>query len=107
MRLTNDLATRLANLNIIRDVYPMIDYIDVEAVWDEDTVYPAYVINMKIYLNDPQITEKNMYDKKFDPHYLIDKYYINLLKLAGIKKRNIDQFYFLIFNPQGEMIHNY
>lgn len=107
MKLTNEIATRLANTSVIRDAYPMIDHIVVRVTEDDDGVYSLFIINMFIYLNDPKIKSHNIYEQKLDPHWLVDKYYVNLLKLAGIKKRDIFQIYIQVIDTEGNSIFNY
>jgi len=60
---------KLFNSDLIKKVYPMIDKIDCGVNWDNDETFPSYEIYLDIYLNDPSITEKNMYKKEFDPHF--------------------------------------
>ena len=72
---------KLVNSSLIRDVYPMVDHINLIYV---DQGYYKDKIIFNIYLNDESITEENMYQKNFDPHYLIDHYVRNYSKYVGI-----------------------
>jgi hypothetical protein len=63
---------KLLNSDTINKIYPMVDHIDIRM--DEDFVTPRgnRLLDVDIFLNDPTITEKNMYDNDFDPHYLVE-----------------------------------
>ena len=47
----------------------------------------------------------NMVQKGLNPHYLADKELVFLLNFIGIKKRDIDQIYFKVIKPDGEVIY--
>jgi hypothetical protein len=96
---------KLFNSDLIKKVYPMIDKIDCGVNWDGDEEFPNYEIYLDIYLNDPSITEKNMYRKEFDPHYLVDMYLIKLMKMAGIDMKEIENFIIKVYNSDGEIIY--
>ena len=82
---------KLANSKLIRDIYPMIDEISV--------LYRENVLWIRIDLNDSSITEQNMYEKGFDPHYLIDFHIRKLMKYLGIEKSTpID---FVVIDTEG------
>jgi len=80
MILTDEKVTKIMNSDLIKGIYPMIDHIKVFLLWDGDEEYLLYDISLKIYLNDPDITTSNMYDKGLDPHYLVDNHMVLLLK---------------------------
>jgi hypothetical protein len=48
-----------------------------------------------------------MYEKGFDPHYLIDNHMIFLFKMVGINRNTaiIDQVYIKVVGPDGELIY--
>ena len=96
---------KLFNSDLIRKVYPMIDKIDCSVNWDNDETFPSYEIYLDIYLNDPSITEENMYRKEFDPHYLIDYHLVKLMKMAGIDMKEIEDFIIKVYNTDGEIIY--
>jgi len=109
MILTSKNAERLFNSDYIKRIYPMIDKIDVEVVWDGDEDFPFYKLYLTVKLNDPTITSDNMYDKEFDPHYLYEEHLRYLLQFLGISRNTatIEQVYIKILGPDGKEIHNY
>lgn len=105
MKLNSKVLDKLMNSDIIKTVYPIIDKIETIVEDDGDDTDPFYKIVVKIYLNDDSITENNMYKKGLDPHYLIDIYMIDLLKLVSVSTREIEQIYIKLFNPEGKLIY--
>jgi len=105
MNVTKQLIDKFLNHPLVLDVYPMVDRIESEVVWDGDEEYPMYKIYLEFYLNDPTITGGNMYEKKFDPHYLIDKHLMDMLRLAGIKKSSIENYWIKVFSPTVDLIY--
>ena len=105
MILTDENVTKIMNSDLIKGVYPMIDHIKVFLLWDGDEEYPLYDISLKIYLNDPDITTSNMYDKGLDPHYLVDNHMVLLLKFLGSSKHEIAQVYIRVIGPDGKVIY--
>jgi hypothetical protein len=97
---------KLVNSELIKDIYPMIDNIDIG-------VYTSRFVlsdNNKrlvfdVHLNDPEITEENMYDRGFDPHYLVEYHIKRLLPYLGFE--NILSLSFAVFSPTGELISHY
>ena len=65
--------TKLLNSGVIKEIYPMIDRIVIRYDdLDEETFGTEWDrFDISIFLNDDSITKKNMYDKDFDPHYLV------------------------------------
>ena len=109
MILTSKNAERLFNSDYIKRIYPMIDKIDVEVVWDGDEDFPFYKLYLTVKLNDPTITSDNMYEKEFDPHYLYEEHLKYLLQFLDITRNTatIEQVYVKTLKPDGEEIHNY
>ena len=58
-----------------------------------------------VHLNDSTINSNNMYEKGFDPHYLIQRDLKFMLKMAGISTRDIIQISVLVKNPNGEIVY--
>lgn len=87
---------KLVNSDIIKDVYPMIDRI-VSGIYRNNKF-----LEFEIYLNDPEITEKNMYEKGFDPHYLVGYHIKKLLPYLGLQ--DITNLSFIVYGTDGESI---
>ena len=83
----------------------MIDHIKTIVTWDGDEEYPFYDIDLSIHVNDPDMTTFNMYEKGFDPHYLIQRDLKFMLKMAGISTRDIIQISVLVKNPNGDIVY--
>lgn len=102
---------KLINSSIIRNIYPMIDNIEVDVV-NLDYASPSptlpwgtkSIVNLTIKLNDPTITSKNIWDTEFDPFYLTDKYIRELLPYIGIDN-NGTVIRFVAYSPDGELIY--
>ena len=94
---------KLVNSSLIRDVYPMVDHINLIYV---DQGYYKDKIIFNIYLNDESITEENMYQKNFDPHYLIDHYVRNYSKYVGIDLSDV-KLDLNVRSPKGKIIHSF
>ena len=91
---------RLINSDVIKNIYPMIDHIDITSL-DEHPLYAGNIMSIKIYLNDPSINEDNMFDLDFDPHWLTDHYIKDFSKYLGIKLVNIT---FSVYGPDNNLI---
>ena len=95
---------KLVNSSSIKDIYPMIDHIDIR--------YNGHLYNPRgwggleidIFVNDPTIIEKNMYDKGFDPHYLVDYHIKKYFPYFNINKPIMS---FVVLNPDGEIIYRW
>ena len=80
---------KLINSDIIKNVYPMVNYIDV--VYNpNETPHKNGELYFDIHLNDDTINSENMYDKELDPYYLVDYHIKRLLNYLGID----GQYYF-------------
>jgi hypothetical protein len=91
---------KLINSDVIKNIYPMIDHIDITGV-DEHPLYVGYIMFIKIYLNDPSINKDNMYELNFDPHYLAEHHIKQFSKYLGINLVNI---YFAVYGPDNNLI---
>lgn len=68
------------NSGIIKDVYPMVDKIEV--VKSDEFGNMTFRIDV---VTDKRINSENMYGEGFDPHYLVDVYIKKYLKFFDIK----------------------
>jgi hypothetical protein len=103
--LNNKVANKLFNSDYIKGLYPMIDRIETQVISDGDEEFPFYTLFIMVHLNDPSINSNNMYEKGFDPHYLIQRDLKFMLKMAGISTRDIIQISVLSKNPNGEVVY--
>lgn len=100
---------KLINTSAIKEIYPMVDKIIVRY---EDTGASGFgtdldILDFDIILNDPSITQKNMYEKELDPHYLVDHHIKNYLPYMGIDKRTVNLDRIIIWNPNGDIIYSW
>jgi hypothetical protein len=97
--------TKLLNSGVIKEIYPMIDRIVIR--YDDlaeetfGTEWDRFDIN--IFLNDDSITKKNMYDKDFDPHYLVSHHLKKYFPYFDIEDKVAIGFN--VFNPEGRPIY--
>lgn len=90
--------SKLLSGKIIKEKFPMIDYIDCYVVDELERVY------MKIHLNDDEINSENMFEKDFLPYQLttmVDEF----LPYFGLSK--IYKFNYNVLSPKGESIYQY
>jgi len=104
MILNKKILDLLMNAQPLKKNYPMVDRFETEVEWDGDVELPSYEITVNIYLNDPEITHKNMYQKGFDPHWLVFRHLEKLLEKIGFDRREIDQVYTKVYDVNGELI---
>ena len=95
---------KIINSSAIMDIYPMVDHIDVR--YNGDLYAPRGWGGMEfdIFVNDPTITKENMYDKEFDPHYLVDHHIKQYLPYFNIDKSVLN---FIVWGPDGEVIYSW
>ena len=91
---------KLINSDVIKNIYPMIDHIDITSV-DEHPLYVGYVMFIKIYLNDPSINKDNMYELNFDPHYLVEHHIKQFSKYLGLDLPTIN---FAVYDSDNKLI---
>jgi hypothetical protein len=96
---------KILNSDILKGIYPMLDNIDVwymgtknRQTWREIPMY-----RVEIHLNDDSITTENMYEKEFDPHYLVDYHLRNYLNYLGVDKSS-QLFSFNVYSPSGKLL---
>ena len=94
---------KIINSSAIMGIYPMVDHIDVR--YNGDLYAPRGWGGMEfdIFVNDPTITKENMYDKEFDPHYLVDYHIKQYLPYFNIDKSVLN---FIVWSPDGEIINS-
>jgi len=100
---------KLVNSSAIKDIYPMVDkiivlYADIGAL---GFVKGLDILDFDIILNDPSITQKNMYDKGLDPHYLVDYHIKNYLPYMGIDKEKVHLGRVIVWNPDLDIIFSW
>lgn len=105
MILTTGKLNKLLNSEYIKNIYPMIDHVKTNVVWDGDEKFPTYDIDLEIYVNDPDMTTFNMYDKGLDPRYFVDFQMIYILKFMGSGMREMGRVLVSVFGPEGNMIY--
>lgn len=91
--------SKLLSSDAVLKTHPMIEKVDVY-VFDE-----VQMIYFRVLLNDNSITKKNMYEKGYDPHYLVDKYFYQLMKYFDIPQNF--RYQIITVSPSGENIHDY
>ena len=99
------LLNKISNSSLLKGVYPMVDRVEIK-YYGEGRRYGRPHDNYKVavYLNDDSITEKNMYDKEFDPYYLLSHYIEGeFLKYLGISRYK-NQFYIEVYSPDGSIV---
>ena len=92
----NKFLSKILSSHKITDIYPMVDRIDAYQVPQINKII------LRIYLNDPDITKENMYDKEMDPYYLVDYHVNRILPYLSIQKNQI--FGFVLLDPKGQPI---
>ena len=96
---------KITNSSLLKDIYPMVDSVDI-SYNGEGKIRGTQVYKYKVvvYLNDDSITTENMYDKKFDPFFLIFHYIgVEFLYYLGIPQGN-NQFYIEVYSPDGSLV---
>ena len=89
-------VTKFLNNDNIKKIYPSIDHI---------IVYDIQELNqllIKIFLNDSDINQQNMYEKGLDPHYLTDFHLSPFLPYFGIPRTK--RITFVVVSPDKEVI---
>jgi predicted DNA-binding transcriptional regulator YafY len=95
---------KLVNSSAIKDVYPMVDHIEIR----HDDTYISQRgnerIDIHIFLNDPTITRENMYDKELDPHYLVEHHIKSYFPYFNLKNIVMD---FIVWGPDGYIVYSW
>ena len=90
---------KLINSGLVKEIYPMVDSIQVM-----DLSNDKKTMKLKIIVNDEDIVADNMYDKEFDPHYLIDYHIHKLLKYLKLKIPNIP---YDVYTTSGKYVYGF
>ena len=93
---------KLINSDVIKNIYPMIDHVDVKNFRWNINGPKGYLIHLDIVVDSPGMTEQTMYDFDFDPHYLVDKHIKDLSKYLSI---DIFAIFFTVHNIEGDLIY--
>lgn len=72
--------TQLLNSNVFKDIYPMIEKAEVYYLEDLNRIV------VRIFVDDPEMTKDNMYNRGLDPHYLIDNHLMKFLPYFNYPK---------------------
>jgi len=107
MILNDKIVNKIVNSDYIKEIYPMLDHIETKMDWDGDEEFPFYDLELNMYLNDPDINTFNMYEKGFDPHYLVDEHLMFIFKMAGLDRPSayIHQIYIKVIAKNGDLIY--
>jgi hypothetical protein len=92
---------KLVNSSSIKDIYPMVDHIEIH--YDAELYNPRGWggLEINIFVNDPTMTKENMYDKDFDPHYLVEYHIKQYFPYFDITKPIMN---FIVWGPDGDII---
>jgi len=94
---------KLINSDLLKNIYPMIDHIDITSFRDNPN-FIAYDMSVNIYLNDPTIHKHNMYEKEFDPHYLVEYHIKSYFPYFNLKNLVID---YIVWGPDGDIVYSW
>ena len=95
---------KLVNSSSIKDIYPMIDHIDIRYNGDLYNPRGWGGLEIDIFVNDPTITRENMYEKGFDPHYLVDYHIKQYFPYFNINKPIMS---FVVWDLDGNIITSF
>ena len=89
--------TKFMNSKTIKDIYPMIDKIEVHNI-------DFLGLILKIFVDDEEMEPSNMYEKGLDPYYLIDYHMAKVLPYFSIPPSTRKGF--VIIGPNMNVIHS-
>lgn len=96
---------KLINSSAIKEIYPMVDHIDISYNPELGGAHKGFArFDINIFINDPTITGQNMYDKEFDPHYLVDYHIKKYLPYFNIEKVSLN---FIVWDMDGNFITSF
>lgn len=95
---------KLINSSAIKEIYPMVDHIDVRYNGDLYADRGWGGMEFDIVVNDPTITKENMYEKEFDPHYLVEHHIKQYLPYFNIDKSVLN---FIVWDLDGNIITSF
>ena len=94
---------KLLNSSLIKNIYPVVGEIEVHNS-DNPFDFLDGTLHLNIYLNDPEATKDNLWDKfNFDEYYLVDHHVRNLLPYLGIDNDKTS-IRFTIYDTNFDMI---
>lgn len=92
---------KLVNSSAIKAIYPMVDHINIRYNGELYNPRGWGGLEIDIFINDPTITKENMYEKEFDPHYLVEYHMNNYYQYFNINKPVTS---YIVWNPDGDII---
>lgn len=95
---------KLVNSSAIKDIYPMVDHLEIRHDEDSVTQRGNHRIDVDIFLNDPTITKDNMYDREFDPHYLAEYHIKSYFPYFNLNNIIID---YIVWGPDGNVVYSW
>lgn len=98
---------KLANSGIIKEIYPMIDHIEIDLNQEKQFRHQSWApktLDVNIFVNDPEMTSLNMYDMELDPHYLVDKYLKEYFPYFNIDNVIVD---FDVWGADGKILYTW
>ena len=95
---------KLINSSNIKEIYPMVDHIDIHYNGDLYAPRGWGGIEIDIFVNDPTMTEENMYDKEFDPHYLVEYHIKQYFPYFNIDKMVLT---FIVWDLDGNIVYSW
>jgi hypothetical protein len=94
---------KLLNSSLIKNIYPVVGEIEVHNT-ENPFDYLDGTLHLNIYLNDPEVTKDNLWDKfNFDEHYFVDHHVRNLLPYLSIDNDKTS-IRFSIYDTNFDMI---
>jgi hypothetical protein len=91
--------TKLFNSSYVKDVYPMINRVEVFSVDAMDALI------VRIFVDDPEINKDNMYRMGLDPHYLIDFHMSKFFPYLNVPKNK--KVGYVVMGPDKETIDSF
>ena len=95
---------KLVNSSAIKDIYPMVDHLEIRHDEDFITQRGNRRIDVDIFLNDPTINKENMYDIEFDPHYLAEYHIKSYFPYFNLNNIIID---YIVWGPDGNIVYSW
>lgn len=95
-----DAYLKLINSDMLKKIYPMLDHIDIVG-FNKNTFFSGYDLSVDIFVNDSDMTENNMYQSDFDPHWLTEHHLKKLAKYLGLVIRSVR---FNVYDNYGRLI---
>lgn len=104
-----NILTKISNSELIKNIYPMVENIRISTHFISDKNEKPYLVFV-ITVNDNEMTKTNMYDKDFDPHYLVE-YHIRGLIRNYVSPKHLDlgdnNINIIVLNTNGDIVYNW